>query len=287
LDDYAFDRDIEPFLPYVSMVKIDVLDFTPDGLEKHMETANLAGKTLLAEKIEDSAMYARCKALGFDLFQGYYLEKPTLVEGKKLATSQQTMLNLVSNLCRDDITVSEVAELITTDPHLIVKLLKIVNCPLFPFKREITDIEEAVIKLGIVVVKQWAVILSLVANSSQPSELFRTLLIRAKTCELYAKLLKRDNPQESFIIGLFSGIDAVLGIDKETVLNTVYFPEHMKQELIQTGKGKVGVLSMVMAFEDRIKAEDQHILSTDTAINLNDAYWSGVMWADEIMHFLT
>jgi EAL and modified HD-GYP domain-containing signal transduction protein len=286
LDDFVFETEKQAFFPLISIIKIDVLGMELHALEHHLAQFNFKGKTLLAEKVEDNVMYDFCMNLGFDLFQGYYLEKPTLVKGQQLTSNKHNLLNLVSNLCRDDISVPEVSDLITTDANLVIKLLKIVNCPLFPFKREVIDIKEAVIKLGLVVVKQWAVILSLVAGSSQPSELFRTLLIRAKACELYAKLLNKDNAQEFFVIGLFSGLDAVLGIDMETLVETVHFPERVKVELLPSGRDKIGVLSLIMAYENRTKVDEDVSLTTETTTKLSDAYWSGVMWTDELMEFL-
>jgi len=195
------------------------------------------------------------------------------------------LLNLVAKLSKEDISVEEVSDLIVVDPSLVLQILKIINCPLYPFKREITNLREAVIKLGIVVVKQWAIILSLVAGSEQPSELFRTLLVRAKTCALFAVALKKDNAEDYFIIGLFSGLDSVLGVELTTLLNTVCFSTHIKRQLLSFNQDPESILAMVIASE---KGEQLNISlsSKNTLIMLDEAYWEGLMWADELMHFV-
>jgi EAL and modified HD-GYP domain-containing signal transduction protein len=269
----------------VGIVKVDVINQSLASIRKLISHPQLKGKTLLAEKVESQEMYEECLSLGFELFQGYYLERPKIVVGAQLNVGQQTMMNLLSNLCRSDITVSEVADLIATDPVLVIKIMKIINCPLYPYKREITHLREAVVKLGIEPVKQWAVIFSLVANSSQPSELFRVLLIRAKACELYAKIVYPNDFQEYFLVGLFSSLDAVLGVDKETLYKAVNLPSSITDKLAPTeAKNLPNILSMILSYEQG----DSQLSSngSNDVDEVNNAYWAGVMWADEIMQFL-
>jgi len=285
LDDFEFESGKEAFFPLLSIVKIDVSQMSFNYIQQQLKIFSFARKILLAEKVEDKTICNACKEIGFDLFQGYYLERPILIEGKKISANKQALLNLITNMCREDISVLEVSELLLTDPNLVVKILKIVNCPLYPFNREINNIKEAVVKLGIDVVKQWAVVLSLVANSDQPSELFRTLLIRAKTCELYAKLLKKDACQDYFVIGLFSGLDAVLGLEMGRLIETVNLPDKIKKELLPDVRDASGVLATVLLFENRAPSNGR-TLSRENAHQLNDAYWTSTMWAGELMDFI-
>jgi EAL and modified HD-GYP domain-containing signal transduction protein len=280
LDDFIFTPGSEAFFPLMSIIKIDVLGMDMSTLKDNLEQFNFSKKILLAEKVEDEATYKICKELGFDLFQGYYLERPTIIEGRNFTGSKQTLLNLVSELCKDDVSVLEVSDLISADPSLVLKILKIINCPFYPFQREITNLREAVIKLGIVVVKQWAIILSLVASSEQPTELFRTLLVRAKVCHLFALSIKHENADDYFVIGLFSGLDAVLGIDMHTLLNNINFPSHVTEELLSLDRGEESILAMVIGYEKG------RFLSARVADKLDKAYWESILWADELMKFV-
>jgi EAL and modified HD-GYP domain-containing signal transduction protein len=279
LDDFIFTPGSEAFFPLVSIIKIDVLNVDVSTLKDQLKKFNFVGKTLLAEKVEDEATYEICKELGFDLFQGYYLEHPTIIKGRNFTGSKQTLLNLVSELCKEDVSVKEVSDLIAADPSLVLKILKIVNCPIYPFKHEITNLREAVIKLGIVVVKQWAIILSLVAGSEQPSELFRTLLVRAKTCQLFAVSSKQKNAEDYFIVGLFSGLDAVLKIEMVTLLDNINFPAHVKEELLSSNKSESSVLNYVFGYEKG------RLLPARVINKLDEAYWDATIWADELMQF--
>ena len=44
------------------------------------------GAKLLAEKVDSREQMEFCRDLGFELFQGYYFAKPTIIAGKKLTT---------------------------------------------------------------------------------------------------------------------------------------------------------------------------------------------------------
>jgi EAL and modified HD-GYP domain-containing signal transduction protein len=120
LDDFVFESGKEVFFPLVSIIKIDVLGMDKSTLKHQLQQFDFTGKTLLAEKVEDKAMYEFCKALGFDLFQGYYLERPTIIQGHNVVGNKHTLLNLISQLCKEDVSVQEVSDLISSDPSLVL-----------------------------------------------------------------------------------------------------------------------------------------------------------------------
>ena len=76
LDDFVHDELSNRVLPWVNIVKIDVLQLSDTELEEHVELLREYDVTLLAEKVETHEMYQRCSDLGFELFQGYFLCRP-------------------------------------------------------------------------------------------------------------------------------------------------------------------------------------------------------------------
>ena len=80
LDDVvAASPDIDKLLPFVKIIKIDVLGVPPEKLERLVAGYLLLNKELLAEKVETVAQYNLCESLGFDYFQGYYFAKPVVL----------------------------------------------------------------------------------------------------------------------------------------------------------------------------------------------------------------
>ncbi|MGB2063741.1 MAG: EAL domain-containing protein, partial [Marinomonas gallaica] len=73
LDDYEYTESYQPLLPYMSIVKIDVLSTPPSSIVNEIERLKNLGLKLVAEKVENEAMFMSCLEMGFDYFQGYHL----------------------------------------------------------------------------------------------------------------------------------------------------------------------------------------------------------------------
>ena len=289
LDDYLLEKFKTPFFEYLKIIKVDVIDVDFALLKTNLPSLKQTGCLLLAEKVETQAVYETCRDLGFDLFQGYYLERPTLIQGKKIDVNQRSALHLVSQLSRNDIEVNEVAELISRDPVLTVKILALINCPLYQLVREVKSVKDAVVILGLNVVKQWAMILTLVSHTKQPIELFRAILIRAKTLSLYAecshdKLLKSD-VSECFLVGLLSGVEAIFEVKLENILEHLMLDARIKVALIGQDNNMGQLLKNSMAierFDNRIFEQ----LSNQEICLINRCYRESLTWADQAMNYL-
>ncbi|KXI29921.1 EAL and HDOD domain-containing protein [Paraglaciecola hydrolytica] len=289
LDDYLLEKFKTPFFEYLKIIKVDVIDVDFALLKNTLPALKQTGCLLLAEKVETQAVYETCRELGFDLFQGYYFERPTLIQGKKINVNQRSALHLVSQLSRDDIEVNEVAELIARDPVLTVKIIALINCPLYQLVREVTSVKDAVVILGLNVVKQWAMILTLVSQTKQPIELFRTILIRAKTLSLYAecsqdKLLKSD-VSECFLVGLLSGIEAIFEVKLENILEHLMLDARIKVALIGQDNNMGRLLKNYMAIE-RFDNQIFEQLSNQEICLINRCYRESLTWADQAMNYL-
>lgn len=281
LDDYVFEPEREPFLSLVSIVKVDVLACTLEQMKAGIPVLKEYGVKLLAEKVEDIEMFNQCKELGFELFQGYYLERPKIVRGVNVSASQQVTLRLLAELTKPNITVKEIADLIVCDPRLAMKIVLLVNSSLFAFVKEVHDIKEAVVMLGIGAVKRWAVILLLASESKVSIELFRTLLVRAKALELFVANENSDVKSEHFTLGLFSGLDAMLGIEMKKVTESIPLNNELKLALNK----HAGVMGTRLKFIKRIEANKvtENLMKHKEYNTLNHAYWQGVTWADELI----
>jgi EAL and modified HD-GYP domain-containing signal transduction protein len=281
LDDYIFEEERQPFLPLVSLIKIDLLGCPWETIKKGLPALKQHSVTLLAEKVEDFDMFVQCRELGFSLFQGYYLERPKLVHGVKVSASKQVTLKLLCEISRPDITVNEVAQIIVCDPRLALKMMLLVNSSIFTFVRKIQDIKEAVVMLGMEAVKRWTMILLLVSESESPVEIFRVLLARAKALELFAAKVAPQHQSEFFMLGLFSGLDAVLGIKMEKVTEII----PLSQELESALNEETGMMGRSLQTLKQIEAYDIDIDKSNVQafISLNGTYWQGLFWADELM----
>jgi len=99
LDDFiSITSDHMKLLPYVDIVKIDILDCL-ETLDVIVQEIRKFPIKLLAEKVETYEEYELCKKLGFDYFQGYFFSKPTIIiNSHALETSKAQLLQLLSRV---------------------------------------------------------------------------------------------------------------------------------------------------------------------------------------------
>jgi len=292
LDDYAFDERFDPLLSLVDYIKVELLHMPIKKLapkmiafEKNVLTHIKKRPILLAEKVEDQSMYDLCSQLGFKLFQGYFLEKPMPVYGKKIDNNSETALQIVAQLQDHQIEIEELSRSISRDAKLSYQILKIVNSPLCRLPKKVSSLREAVVYLGLEQIKKWAMAMVLSGNSSQNKELFLLLLIRARTCELIAEKMKYDNPDSFFTVGLFSGIDAVMLAEKKWLLTKLDLSEEINSALLELEGLKGEVLKLTMYLEHQ-KIDSLSHLNTGTQRIYYQSHEEAVSWANQLFQML-
>ncbi len=283
LDDYAFTSDFDKLIPLMDYIKVELLSLSLKELKEKMEffenthLSKLKKRpTLLAEKVEDQATYDLCHSIGFELFQGYFLEKPKPIYGKKIDNHSDTALQIVVKLQESDISIEELSHAISRDTKLSYQILKIVNSPLCRLPKKVESLQDAVTYLGLEQIKKWAMAMALSGNSSQSNELFRLLLTRARTCELIAAYHKHDKAESYFTIGLFSGIDAVMLADKQWLVKKLDLTDEITEALLEFKGEKGRILRRVIDIEhgdfdftEKYSDEQRHAYyeAHETAIN--------------------
>ena len=79
LDDFRPDPGRVQLLRYADIVKLDVQDLGPAGIEGAVDVVLDHGVTLLAEKVESQEEFETCFRLGFDMFQGFHIARPEMM----------------------------------------------------------------------------------------------------------------------------------------------------------------------------------------------------------------
>ncbi|WP_369922426.1 EAL and HDOD domain-containing protein [Marinomonas polaris] len=282
LDDYQFDIDYQALLPWVSIVKIDVLATPPEQHLAQIAELKSRGLILLAEKVEDLAMFELCKKLGFDLFQGYFLQRPELIKGKRIDSAIHGAIELVNALQNKDISIEAIADLVTKNPKLSYQLLRILNSPICGVYKTVVSIKEAVIFLGLVQLKKWALLITLTSSTNQPKALLKVLLTRARCCQLLAESKKSPLADSAFMVGLMSGIDAVFNVEKTVALEQIALDKNAL-DAIMNQTGELGsYLTQTLSCEEQ-NWDNIHSLSSAERTILNRAFLDAMLWSEEVM----
>jgi len=212
---------------------------------------------LLAEKIETEAEAEQCLAMGFDLFQGYYFSRPKIISGKKISGNQMAIVELSNKLHQSNIDVDKLTELISHDVGLSYKLLRYVNSAIYGFEREITSIDEIVFILGLETLVRLVHVVMAGSFSEDKVHVLESALVRGLMCEALAIDLDRAAEKGTFfMMGLFSQLDALLGMPLEDALVELPIGDEVKKALLE-GAGELGqVLIMVVDYcEGRVVDE--------------------------------
>lgn len=222
----------------VNIIKVDFLMTEPHE-RRRIET--LAKKhrnvTLLAEKIETAADHEEAKRNGYLLFQGYYFARPQVIKGTEIPANYLLHFQLIKEFNEEVPNIEKITEMFMRDVSLSYKLLRYINSLTFDIPHQISSINQAIMLMGLTEAKRWLRILLLRdlgigEGRGQKKALIERSLVRAKLIELIAKHKGKANPDEYFLTGLFSLIDAIMQSNLEDVIPQLSLSEMIVDTLL-------------------------------------------------------
>ena len=279
LDDFTLTANVEPLLPRIDIVKLDLRALGAEGLTRLAHELSPHRVTLVAEKLEDHADFEIAVAAGCDLFQGYFFCRPELIEGTAVAPNQLALLQLAADLQDPAVDLAALDRVISTDVALSYRLLRYINSAYFSVRQPVSTVMQAVTLLGIENVRSWTTMMILAQIGGKPRELFVTALVRARFCQLAGE--STDGPaSELFALGLFSVIDALTDRPMASVVRSLPFPDAMREALVnRSGPGRL--LDCVEALESGEFARARALVPAAP-----DHYVEAVAWTTEAARYL-
>jgi len=155
------------------------------------------------------------------------------------------IIELTSN---PDVNMNEVSRLISTEPALVSKILKIVNSAHYGLKHEVSDIHQAVNLLGQTSVKNIAVALSVfsifpIEQSQIYYRLYNRSLAAGLAADLISETIYGHKSGEYFLAGLLQNIGmlALLNHFRDQYLNVFMEAEHIGLEIETIEDVRLGV----------------------------------------------
>lgn len=277
LDDFRLTAETKRLLPYARIVKVDVLEHTGRALEElvgYLRARNPA-PTLLAEKVETREDFERCRALGFQAFQGYFFARPSRVAQQRLPSQGFASLKAMADLSTTA-DFDELEQIITRDAGLSMRLLRYANSAYLSLPRRVGSIHEGLTWLGATTVRRFALMVALAGTRDVPSELLVTALVRARMCQL---LSGEDAAGDShFTVGLFSVADALANAPMQEVIEQLPFREDVAQALLHR-TGEFGeLLTGVISYQRGDFAAAGELIHRHP--DVERTYREAIMWAD-------
>ena len=277
-----------PLLALADIIKVDIQNMEADRLRAVVEQLKPFGKKLLAEKVETVEQLSLCQSLGFDLFQGYFFAKPTLIVGKKLNPSQLVLVRLLGLVFEDaDTTAIEAA--FKTEPGLTVNMLRLTNSVACGLSINITSLRHAITILGRRQLQRWLQLLIFTTpkgGTQGVNPLLQLAATRGRVMELLAERVvprNREFADHSFMVGIMSLMPTLLGIQMADILGQLPVALRVKQALMDYAGQHGLMLRLVEATEQPDPGALEEPLSHLSAINadfLGACLTQGLAWAN-------
>jgi EAL and modified HD-GYP domain-containing signal transduction protein len=240
----------------------------------------------LVRNVNTRADFEGCKTFCFDYYQGNFFAHPETLSMNRLDPGRARVMdifNLVIN--RADIT--EIEEAFKHDVALCYSLLCYINSVGIGLQYKVSSIRDAVMLLGYDFLWRWLSLLIFAGVDLTAAQrvLLNTAVIRGRLTELLgqSKLPSKDG-NFLFIVGIFSMLDALLGVPLQEVAGKLHLPDEVSQALLSREGKYAPYLELALAFESNNLPAAERIcgalgidLSSASQSHLAAIEWAGVL----------
>lgn len=283
LDDHNFDPAWDVLLPYIHLLKVDIQQFKLFEIAQYLKRIAQYSITLLAEKVETSEEFAKVKAMGFELFQGYFFARPELIKHKQLSPNKLNLLELIQESSKQRINFEHFSSVMERDVALSYKLLRFINSANFVRRQAIGSLKHAMVYMGESELKKFIALLALANLSETKSdELLLMSLIRARFCDRLAHFKgNEDNPPKAFLTGLFSLVDVLLEQPLDELLELLPLLPEIKTALLKQQGELASYIQLSQAYEQGLWQQQTEwaLHFSISEIDLSALYLDAVDWA--------
>ncbi len=256
LDDFVtFEERHRPLLELADIVKVDLMGMDASALQRTVAALQPWKVRLLAEKVDDEVQVKACRELGFELFQGYYFARPTVIAGKKLSQSEMSLIRLLG-LILDDAETPQLEGIFKQEPGLAMNLMRLTNSAASGLRQKITSLRHAITVLGRRQLQRWLQLL-LFTNPAGggANPLLQLAATRGRFLELLGRDLmgaSHDFEDRAFMTGIMSLMPALLHVPIGEVIATLNVDPEVREAL----ESRAGVLGRMLQLAEKQEEGD-------------------------------
>ncbi|MHB8232105.1 MAG: EAL and HDOD domain-containing protein [bacterium] len=243
LDDFVYTEEWEPLLGLSDYVKLDVKQYSRTEIKEMLLLLKSYGMKFIAEKVELNEDFEFYKGIGFDFFQGYFFQKPTVVSSTSLDPDYVTLLSIFNSF-QVNADIGEIEALFKMAPDLVYRLLKLINSVAYEFIAKISSVKQAIALLGYDNVSRWILTIVLASKRSdfRSDPLLESAMIKGRMMEdICSKYINKGLSDKAFLAGMLSLVNVVLGISLKDLFNKITVDALIHEALIGR-KGRLGEL---------------------------------------------
>ena len=291
LDDFTLAPEWDVFLPFISILKFDVRNYTLAQIKEYLKVRkHLTGHIkYLAEKIETKEEFNQYRDEGFSLFQGYFFCRPEVIKYKRLSQNQLAIFRLQMEVGRNKPDFRIIESLIKTDLTLSYKIMRYMKHTAFKHVGACNfsklTLSEVLRYLGENQLRRFvAVVVLASAGNDTVSELYPLSMMRGKFCELLAETMNEPTLAENaFMCGLFSLLDTLLEQPMAELMKQIAVPQSVSNALCHQEGRLADMVSLCRYYEQQQWDEATRVRQ---ALGLSDedvveAMRKATIWAGE------
>jgi c-di-GMP-related signal transduction protein len=231
LDDFVPNGKHEALVPLADIIKLDLRQLDAEECRKAVVHYQTPGCRVLAEKVETREEFRAARQMGFDLFQGFFFERPEILTSREVPSLKLNYLRMLQAVHKPTLDYNELERFIKAEASLCYRLLRYLNSAAFAFAQEIRGVRHALAMLGERQIQRWFSLVAFVgAGQDKSRELVIAALVRGRFCESLASYFP--GKSDLFLLGLFSLMDALLDLPMREVLTKVPVAADIKNALL-------------------------------------------------------
>jgi c-di-GMP phosphodiesterase len=242
------------------IIGVTVTGRTPAELAELLAEIGRHQALPMACDVPDAGSVVACRELGFRLFQGAFSKEPEIVRLRRVSSGQIARFNLLKLIGADDPDLGDIATQIQGDATVSFRLLTYLNSASFNLANRVNSISQAIGLLGWRRVRTWlrVVLLSDINQTAAQADLLRLASQRARFLEVIATRYAYwgFDPESMHLLGLFSLLDAMMGMPMPEVVGYLPLDSSLKAALCgEPDSEYLPLLQLVRDLEDARWAE--------------------------------
>ncbi len=281
LDDFLLTDLTRPLVELSDVIKVDCLNIPLAEIDRQYAELASLGVPLLAEKISTHEELAHFKALGFQQFQGHFLELPVISRSRRLPHNRAALLQLLAKLNEPNLDLRSVENIIASDVGLSVRVLRLAGSVAMARGTPIGTLNQAVVRLGVEQIAALALVVLASGFDDKPFELTRQALVRARMCEALAQGTTAP-PDQLFTAGLLSLLDALLDRPFAEILPQLHVMTLIRDALMAGSSSTPARILEAARGQDR--GDFERVARTGLpAHKVFTAWYEAIRWADTLI----
>ncbi len=230
LDDFRWSEGAADLLELARIVKIDAAAVTPAELEQLIDRCRGFDLQLLATNVESAAQLEALRAAGFDLFQGFALQRPSFASGRAMAAvGDLSRLQRATGVLGQVLDFDEIEDILRTDPGLTYQVLRLASMGRpGETRRPVSTVRDALVRVGSWRIQSWIALLLSRGGAPIPEDAIVVALTRARACEVLAA---RDGlgARLGFTAGMVSSFEQLLQIPASELCASLPLSDELRE----------------------------------------------------------